>query len=198
MATLLTLDPVQNTPEVRPLSSTGITRFPRYYRPVRHPPRPGLSLAGVRLGDDLPPPGLPVLRSISVYKHAVALTPVGPQAGSFRSPFACDSGLPHPLAGSAPTLDFSRPARRSRKLRPVCSRDRQAVLCIEGSDDVVTSIAAPIATGWSESCRVGIAPTEDRRLCTAHKGTQLFILMKQPGILEDTIILRTTELGRMP
>src|SRR5437870_12078257 len=38
----------------------------------------------------------------------------------------------------------------------------------------LTSTAAPIATGWSESCRVGIAPTEDRRLCTAHKMTSQF------------------------
>ncbi len=32
----------------------------------------------------------------------------------------------------------------------------------------ITSITAPIATGWSDSCRVGFAPTEDRRLFTAH------------------------------
>ncbi len=40
----------RSTPEVRPLPSTGITRLQRYYEPVRHPTRPGLSLAGVRLG----------------------------------------------------------------------------------------------------------------------------------------------------
>ena len=74
------------------------------------------------------------------------------------------------FGGSAPTLVISRPARRSRTLRPACSRHRLAALCIEGFDDVVTSIVAPIATGWSESCRVGIAPTEDRRLVTAHNG----------------------------
>ena len=32
----------------------------------------------------------------------------------------------------------------------------------------VTSIAAPIATGWSNSYRVGLKPTEKRRLTTAH------------------------------
>src|ERR1700750_638112 len=31
----------------------------------------------------------------------------------------------------------------------------------------VTSIAAPVASGWS-GCRVGLAPTGKRRLCTAH------------------------------
>ena len=35
--------------ELRPLPSTGVTRLRRYYGPVRHPGRPGLSLAGVRL-----------------------------------------------------------------------------------------------------------------------------------------------------
>src|SRR5580693_8252609 len=35
--------------ELRPLPSAGVTRFPRYYEPLRHPRAPGLSLAGVRL-----------------------------------------------------------------------------------------------------------------------------------------------------
>ena len=32
--------------ELRPLPSAGITRFQRYYEPLRHPKAPGLSLAG--------------------------------------------------------------------------------------------------------------------------------------------------------
>ena len=35
--------------ELRSLPSAGVTRFPRYYEPLRHPRAPGLSLAGVRL-----------------------------------------------------------------------------------------------------------------------------------------------------
>ena len=35
----------RNTPEVRLLSSTGITRLLQYYEPVRHPTRPSLLLA---------------------------------------------------------------------------------------------------------------------------------------------------------
>src|SRR5579859_3467608 len=54
MATLPTLDRFQDAPEVRPLPSTGITRRQRYYEPVRLPRRPGLSLAGVRLGVTTP------------------------------------------------------------------------------------------------------------------------------------------------
>src|SRR5271168_763368 len=35
--------------ELRSLPSAGVTRFPRYYEPLRHPTAPGLSLTGVRL-----------------------------------------------------------------------------------------------------------------------------------------------------
>src|SRR5271156_2397896 len=37
----------------------------------------------------------------------------------------------------------------------------------EGFSHFVTSIAAPVASGWS-GCRVGFAPTGKRRLLTAH------------------------------
>ena len=124
-----------------------------------------------------PPRGISRVASLSLYRHAVANTPVRPWLGSFRSPVCHDGGLPHHLAGSAPTFGFSRPAQRSLTLRPACSRNHQVVLCIEGFCDFVTSTATPIATGWSESCRVGIAPTEDRRLCTAHKMTSHFQLV---------------------
>ena len=35
--------------ELRSLPSTRVTRFPRYYEPLRHPKAPGPSLTGVRL-----------------------------------------------------------------------------------------------------------------------------------------------------
>src|ERR1044071_7483738 len=38
--------------ELRSLPSTGVTRLPRYYEPLRHPAAPGLSLTGLRL--DIP------------------------------------------------------------------------------------------------------------------------------------------------
>jgi hypothetical protein len=41
---------------------------------------------------------------------------------------------------------------------------------IEGFSPFVTSMTAPIASGWS-GCRVGLAPTGKRRLCTAHART---------------------------
>ena len=66
------------------------------------------------------PHGLPVLRSISVYRHAVVITPVARwaliargTAYSNRFPVPSGSGLPHPSARSASTLVISRPAQRS-------------------------------------------------------------------------------------
>jgi hypothetical protein len=49
--------------ELRPLPSTGATRSQRYYGPIRHPGRPGLSLTGVRLRVTRPHgSGFPMLR----------------------------------------------------------------------------------------------------------------------------------------
>src|SRR5262249_52557163 len=52
--------------ELRPLPSTGITRFQRYYEPLRHPKAPGLSLAGFQLVIADHAMGLPVLRTLSL------------------------------------------------------------------------------------------------------------------------------------
>jgi len=41
-------------------------------------------------------------------------------------------------------------------------------LYTEGFSRFVTSTTAPIATGRSESCRVGLSPTGKSRLSTAH------------------------------
>ena len=120
--------------ELRPLPSIGVTRRQRYYGPIRHPGRPGLSLAGVRLRVTRPHRlGFPVLRWISVYRHAVVITPVARWVGSLVgrpipavSLLASGFGLPHPKARSAHTLDFSRPAQRSLALRPACSLHRQS------------------------------------------------------------------------
>ena len=52
--------------ELRSLPSTGITRLPRYYEPLRHPRAPGLSLTGLRLVIADHALGFPVLRSLSL------------------------------------------------------------------------------------------------------------------------------------
>src|SRR5450755_4038272 len=58
-------------------------------------------------------------------------------------------------------LAFTRVAACTLALSPI--RDT----LIEGFSHFVTSMTAPIASGWS-GCRVGLAPTGKRRLVTAH------------------------------
>jgi hypothetical protein len=43
----------------------------------------------------------------------------------------------------------------------------------EGFSHFVTSMTAPVASGWS-GCRMGLAPTGKRRLVTAHTIEQTF------------------------
>ena len=109
-----------------------------------------------------------MLRSISLCRHAAANTPAEPW-GAFVARFPHDGGLPRFDGGSASASGVSRPARRSLAFRPACSPNcpRQSFTskCFSG---FVTSSTAPIATGWSDPCRAGIAPAENRRLFTAH------------------------------
>jgi hypothetical protein len=144
--------------ERRPLPSTGVTRLPRYYEPHRRPRWPGLSLAGVRLRVTRPHRlGFPVLRWISMYRHAVVITPVAHWVGLLVgrsiptvSLLASGFGLPQASARSAPTLDVSRPARRSLRVTAcLLAASPKRHICLEGSGGFVTSAAAPIATGRS-------------------------------------------------
>ena len=127
------------------------------------------------------PHGFPVLRSISVYRHAVVNTPVARwaliargTAYSNRFPVPSGGGLPHHRARSATTLDFSRPAQRSLAITacrlaesPIATRLsrrlRRFRFLHRRSDSY--RLERP-------SCRVGIAPTEDQHL-TVH-GAQVW------------------------
>src|SRR3979411_57315 len=62
---------------------------------------------------------------------------------------------------------FTRVAACTLALSPI--RDT----LIEGFSHFVTSMTAPIASGWS-GCRVGLAPTGKRRLSTAHAHQRTF------------------------
>ena len=103
--------------EPRPLPSTGITRLPRYYGPLRHPDRPGLPLAGVRFARATPPTGLPVLRSSPSSMRAAATTPAE-SVGVGVALFPTHGSLPRSTGESASASSVSRPARRSLALRP--------------------------------------------------------------------------------
>ena len=131
------------------LSSTGITRLHRSYEPLRHPIRPGLSLASCQLIDTTITVGASRVASGLLCVHAVAITPAGPME-LVRSSVPLVSGLPCVTVRSAPAIVVSGPAQRSLTLRPARSRSRQATLYTESSDSFVASAAASVATGWSE------------------------------------------------
>ena len=120
IATPASLLPSDIAPHLRSLSSTGITRRHQSYGPLRHPDRPGLPLAGVRLARTTPPTGLPVLRPSPSSMRAAANTPADP-VGARVARFPADGSLPRFPAGSASALPFSRPAQRSLLLRPAWS-----------------------------------------------------------------------------
>ena len=112
-----------------------------------------------------------MLRSISVYRHAVVITPVARwaliargTAYSNRFPVPSGCGLPHLSARSASTLVVSRPAQRSLAItacRLAASPKRH--VCLEGSDGFVSSTRRFDSYRLERPrCRVGFAPTEDR------------------------------------
>ncbi len=69
------------------------------------------------------------------------------------------SAFPASTGRSARASPFSRLAQRSLTLRPACLPRHLVSLCTRGFSHFVTSMTAPIASGWSESRRVGFAST---------------------------------------
>ena len=145
--------------EPRPLPSTGVTRLRRYYGPLRHPLRPGLSLAGVRLRVTHPRRlGFPVLRCIFMCRHAVVITPVARWVLIARGTVYSNRLHSSPAAAAFPIFQLGRrPHWTFRGLLDVhacyglsARRAASRPACLEGSDGFVTSTAAPIATGWSD------------------------------------------------
>ena len=128
---------------------TSITRLHWYCGPLRHPTRPGLSLASCQLIDTAITAGASRVASGLLCVHAIAITPAGSME-LVRSSVSIDCGLPCVKARSAPATVFSGPAQRLLTLWPARSRSRHATLSIESSDSFVASAAASIATGWSE------------------------------------------------
>ena len=100
--------------EVRGLPSIGITRFQRYYVPLRLPPgsEPVVSVAG---HDPAPGTGLP--RYPSYLSGMLSPIPRWIKTGGSVTSLSC-FGLPRILGGSASTTFLSGPAQGSLALRP--------------------------------------------------------------------------------
>jgi hypothetical protein len=110
-----------------PLPFTGVARLHRYYEPLRHPKRPGLSLTSCQLIHLAITAGTSRVAFGPLCVHAVANTPAGLME-FVRSYDSISLGLPRNRGGSAPALVFSRPAQRLLTLRPACSPSRQCDL----------------------------------------------------------------------
>src|ERR1700750_994255 len=155
---------------LRPLPSPGVNRLQRYYKPLRHPTAPSLSLTGVWLVMPDRALGLPVLRALSLCTCCHQYRGAAP-GGRLRPSPPAVSAFPEVAVGSACTSTFSELARRSLELRPAHSRRHLYVTSYtEGFSHFVTSMTAPVASGWSVR-RAGLAPTGKRRLVTAHANT---------------------------
>jgi hypothetical protein len=158
--------------ELRSLPSTGVTRLHRYYEPLRHPRAPSLSLTGFRLVIADHALGLPVFRALSLCtccRHYPGAA-TGGTASLIRPP-PCQPS-PIWLSGRPAHCPFrgllgvhSRYGLHTRAV--TVYRDTLS----EGFSHFVTSMTAPVASGWS-GCRVGFAPTGKRRLITAHAITR--------------------------
>src|SRR5580693_8679049 len=93
--------------------------------------------------------GLPVLRTLSLCT-CCRQYPGAAIGRRLRSSHPVVSAFPEIAVGSACTSTFSGLARRSLALRPAHSRRHLYVTCdTEGFSDFVTSMTAPVASGWS-------------------------------------------------
>jgi hypothetical protein len=152
------------------LPSAGITRFHRYYDPLRSPRQPSLPLTRCRL--------VPIFRfhcwgfpcSVCFPVHACRHQYPDRSNGPIRSYYSVSFGLPRYFGGSAPVLTVSGPAQCLLTLQPAYSRGRlngplhrrlRRFCCLHRRFDCY----------WVErtSSQVGLSPTEKHRLVTAHE-----------------------------
>ena len=158
--------------QLRPLPSTGITRLPRYYGPLRHPRRPGLSLTSCRLIAADHRWGFPCC----VWSPLSACRRQYPgRTDGLRSLVLSHRRRPSPIiGGSAPALPVSGPAQRSLSLRPADSPSRQ-------SDPLHRRLQQLRYLHYCSDCyrvertssRAGLSPTVNQRLFTAHAKVRL-------------------------
>ncbi len=68
----------------------------------------------------------------------------------------------------------------------------------EGFSHFATPMTAPIASGRSDSCRVGLAPTEERRLTTAHTQSRHFLAAANALLMASAIARQTVSSAPFP
>jgi hypothetical protein len=172
-----------------PLPSTGVTRFHRYYEPLRYPTAPGLFLAGVRSIIPDHASGLPVLHTHSLCtcrRHCP-----GAADGSIHRSASPSLSLrcqpsPKTTIGSACTSSFSRIARRSLALRPAHSHDHQQCDCYPKASAislppcVLRLLPAGAVAGW------GFHPLENAAFSRRTPFRSLLIVSNCGGRVDDS------------
>src|ERR1700732_230524 len=115
------------------------------------------------------------------------------------SPLPRRSGWAHCFAHSPSRISLPRKGRRVGlrivlfEACPAFTRVTACTLALspirdtltEGFSHFVSSMTAPVASGWG-GCRVGLAPTGKRRLCTAHTHLGHFASRKRNAELVTT------------
>src|SRR5262249_16828339 len=155
----------------RSLPSPGVSRLRRYYEPLRLPAAPSLSLAGLRLiipDHVVGSPVLPTLSLCTCRRHYP-----GAASGRMVSLGNPDvSAFPDMAVRSACASSFSRLARRSLALRPAHSRCHQFATRIPKASAISLPPHLLRLLPAGAVCRVGLAPTGNRRLSTAHANSR--------------------------
>jgi len=166
--------------QLRPLPSAGVTQLHRYYEPLRHPTRPGLSLASCQLIHTAITAGTSRVAHGSLCHFAYMPSPIPRQVRwkFVRSYIPSTSAFPETGAGRLLHHYFrgllSVHLRYGLHARQVAF----ATLCTRGFSGLVASTAALIATGWSEPVpgrvypRCGPAPSRRTRLARHPGGSR--------------------------
>ena len=168
IATPVAFFPSVIPPHLRPLSSTGITRRPQSYGPLRHPAGPACPSRGsgwsVRSTDRASR-----VATLPLF-HACRRHYPGGAGRCARRPLP-DRWQPSPLfrrvglrvARFEACSTFTRVAARTVAEPPKAARCTEVL-----QSKSLPPSTAPIATSWSDTCRAGFAPAEGRHLSTAH------------------------------
>ena len=127
-----------------------------------------------------------MLRALFLFHTCRHQYPGTAAAGTLCSQPTAVSDFPASTGRSSCTSPFSRLAQCSLTLRPACSSSHLVTLYTEGFSHFVTSMTAPITSGWSKLRRVGFAPTGKappfhgaRRTRVAHWREALFAIMSR-------------------
>jgi len=159
--------------ELRPLPSIGITRFPRYYEPLRHPVAPSLSLTGVRLiARTITPQGFPCCVCLPLPYMPSPLPRRNHRLLFVR--FTCDSGLPRTNGGSASASIFSRPARCSHYITAcMFAKSLKEPSTPEASDASLPPRLLQLLPAGTKVAGRDSHPLKKQRLATAHVSINL-------------------------